>query len=111
MQQHGVPRTELFSQNEIADALHTETNLPVIRNRCLMTGSAPNGDPLCIDRSDGTVLYVFHEVLWEEPDAVFPDMTAKTSLHPDEFPDAVFAGRDYPCDGSEAEEDPDIHKI
>ena len=100
----GTSLTHLMSQKEIANEYKCEENLPIIRNNCLIIGYGANGDYLCLDLESRLVVYVFHDILWEDPDEDFSEMCIRTDLALHELLQMAVNSRNYPYDAHTAEE-------
>lgn len=100
----GTSLTYLMSQKEIDNEYRCEENLPIIRNNCLIIGSGANGDYLCLDLATRLVVYVFHDILWEDPNEDFSEMCIRTDLTLHELLKMAVNSRNYPHDAHAAEE-------
>ena len=100
----GTALTYLMSQREIISEYQCEENLPIIRNKCLIIGSCANGDYLCLDLETRLLVYVFHDILWEDPDEDFSEMCIRTDLTLHELLQMAINSRNYPYDAHAAED-------
>lgn len=101
---YGTAKTYLMSQKEIVEQYRSEELLPIINNGCLMIGSGANGDMICLNLVSGEVTYVFHDILWEEPEESFDEMSISLNMKLEQFLKLAFSGEDYPFDAYLAEE-------
>lgn len=100
---YGTAKTYLMSQKEIVEEYRSEESLPLINNGCLMIGFGANGDILCLDLVSEDVTYVFHDILWEEPEETFDEMSISLNMKLEQFLKLAFSGEDYPFDAYLAE--------
>ena len=101
---YGTALTHLMSQEEIIDEYYAEENQSIYNNNCLIIGYGPNGDYLCISLKTGMITYVFHDMLWEQPDEAFDEISITMDIRLDQLLEMAFNSTDYPCDGFSAEE-------
>lgn len=99
----GTSKTYLMSQEEISGEYRSEESLPIINNGCLIIGYGANGDPLSINLLSGNVTYVFHDVLWEEPETPFDEMSIHLNMKLEQFLKLALSENDYPFDAHSAE--------
>lgn len=92
--------TTLFSVNEIKD----EQSTICTKNNLLVIGYGLNGDLLTFSLSNSKVGYVFHDELWEETFDEFEDIYVEMPFGIEEFLEMAIENRNYPIDGTMAEE-------
>ena len=100
---YGTAKTYLMSQKEIVEEYRSEELLPIINNDYLMIGFGANGDLICLNLVSGDVTYVFHDILWEEPEEPFDEMSISLNMKLEQFLKLAFSGEDYPFDAHLAE--------
>lgn len=97
---YGSSYTTLFSVDKIKD----EQSEICTKNNLLVIGYGLNGDLLTFSLSSKKVGYVFHDELWEETFDVFEDIYVELPFGIEDFLKMAIENRDYPIDGTMAEE-------
>lgn len=100
---YGTAKTYLMSQKEIVEEYRLEELLPIINNNYLMIGFGANGDLICLNLVSGDVTYVFHDILWEESEEPFDEMSISLNMKLEQFLKLAFSREDYPFDAYLAE--------
>lgn len=101
--EHGVASVYLLSQQELIEEYLDINNSIIIENNCHVIAHGPNGDLICVDESDGKLVFVFHDDLWESETDDFSDISIKIDLGLEDYLEKVITGADYPADGYDAE--------
>lgn len=101
---YGVAKLHLLSQDELFDEYVAPENAVIRQNNCQVIASGPNGDLICVDMTDGKLVFVFHDELWEADGEDFSDISIKLDMDLKEYLEKVLSGAEYPADGYDAEE-------
>lgn len=80
-----------------------EENAPCINHGFLIVGSGLNGDPIAVELATGKMVFISHDLLWEEDYDDFGECVVRTPLGFHEFWVQAADSGAFPVDSYEAE--------
>jgi len=81
-----------------------EANAACIDRGFLIVGSGLNGDPIAVELSSGTMVFLSHDILWERAYDDFEECVVRTPLAFHEFWEEALKSPGFPRDSYDAEE-------
>lgn len=94
----------LYSLEDIAQSNEEKANRPCIKNGLLIIGHGINGDPLAIEMATAKVVFVSHDLLWEESYDDLEECIVRSGLDLSDFWARASNDPTFPRDSYDARE-------